>query len=82
MDRIMNFNGKYKDLIHLEKLHVISVSVFIDKLEATNGGIGANIAYNYAQLGDSPILLGSVGKDASAYIEELKGVGINTDHVF
>ena len=78
----MNFSGKYKDLIHLEKLHVISVSVFIDKLEATNGGIGANIAYNYAQLGDSPILLGSVGKDASAYIEELKGVGINTDHVF
>lgn len=78
----MNFNGKYKDLIHPEKLHVLSVSVFIDKLEATKGGIGANIAYNAAQLGDNPILLGSVGKDAVAYIEELKKAGVNTDFVF
>lgn len=81
MDRIMNFNGKYKDLIHPDKLHVLSVSVFIDKLEATKGGIGAGIAYNYAQLGENPILLGSVGNDGRDYIEELKTKGINTDYV-
>lgn len=81
MDRIMNFSGKYKDLIHPEKLHVLSVSVFVDKLEATKGGIGAGIAYNSAQLGNHPILLGSVGDDAKSYIEELKTAGVNTEHV-
>lgn len=80
-DRIMNFNGKYKDLIHPEKLHVLSLSVFIDKLEETRGGIGVNICYNSAQLGDNPILLGSVGNDAKDYIEDLKAFGVNTDYV-
>lgn len=77
----MNFNGKYKDLIHPEKLHVLSLSVFIDKLEETNGGVGVNICYNSAQLGDNPVLLGSVGKDSTAYIDELSSKGVNTEHV-
>ncbi len=81
MDRIMNFNGQYKDLIHPEKLHVLSVSVFVDKLETTKGGIGAGIAYNSAQLGNQPILLGSVGRDAKDYIEELEQAGINTGFI-
>ena len=81
MDRIMNFSGQYKDLIHPEKLHVLSVSVFVDKQETTKGGIGAGIAYNSAQLGNNPILLGSVGEDGRSYVEELAAAGINTEHV-
>lgn len=81
-DRIMNFSGKYKDLIHPEKLHVLSVSVLIDKLEETRGGVGVNICYNSAQLGDNPILLGSAGKDSKDYVDELKSKGINTDYVY
>lgn len=80
-DRIMNFGGKYKDLIHPDKLHVLSVSVLIDKLEETRGGVGVNICYNLAQLDDKPILLGSVGNDNADYVDELKDRGINTDHV-
>lgn len=81
VDRIMNFSGRYKELIHPDKLHVLSVSVLLDKLEQTEGGTGANIAYNAALLGDTPILLGSIGQDAAAYLRRLKTAGVNTEFV-
>ncbi len=42
------------------------------------GGCAANIAYNLSALGDTCILLGSVGKDANEYLEKLKSLGIET----
>jgi adenosine kinase len=81
IDRIMNFSGRYKDLIQPDKLHVLSLSVLLDKLEETQGGVGANIAYNAAQLGEQPILLGSVGPDAAAYVEQLSSAGVNTGFI-
>ncbi len=81
IDRIMNFSGRYRDLIRPEKLHVLSLSVLLDKLEDSRGGIGANIASNLARLGERPILLGSVGNDAIAYIDDLTALGIDTSYV-
>lgn len=81
LDRIMNFSGKYRDLIKPDKLHVLSLSVLLDKLEESPGGIGANIAYDLALLGDRPILLGSVGPDAADYIKRLSAAGIDTSFV-
>jgi adenosine kinase len=77
----MNFSGSYKDLIKPEKLHVLSVSVLLDKVEETRGGSGANIAYNSARLGERPVLLSSVGKDAADYVKALKSEGVDTSHV-
>lgn len=82
IDRIMNFGGKYRDLIQADKLHVLSLSVLIDNLSHTRGGTAANIAYSSALLGDKPILLGSVGHDAHDYISDLAKLGIDTSHVF
>lgn len=81
IDRIMNFSGHYKDLIHADKLHVLSVSVLLDKLEQTEGGTGANIAYNAALLGESPILLGSAGHDAETYLQKLAAAGVDVSQV-
>lgn len=81
LDRIMNFSGKYRDLIHPDKLHVLSLSVLLDSLEQTPGGVGANIAYYAARLGDRPILLGSAGPDALDYLKHLTSLGINTESV-
>jgi adenosine kinase len=81
LDRIMNFSGKYRDLIKPDKLHVLSLSVLLDKLEETPGGVAANIAYNIAQLGEAPVLVGSVGPDAAEYLEKLSGAGIDTGSV-
>lgn len=77
----MNFNGSYADLIKPDKIHVLSLSVLVDNLTHSRGGVATNIAYNLALLGDHPIVLGSVGKDALAYINDLKKIGVNTDHI-
>lgn len=82
IDRIMNFSGRYRDLIQPDKLHVLSLSTLLDKLEDSPGGVAANIATNMALLGEKPVLLGSVGTDAKAYIEKLQALGIDTSFVF
>src|ERR1700722_14877286 len=81
IDRIMNFKGRYRDLIKPDKLHALSISMLLDKLEDSPGGIGANVAANLARLGEKPVLLGSVGQDAKDYINELQGLGVDTSQV-
>jgi len=81
IDRIMNFKGRYRDLVQPDKLHALSLSVLLDKLEDSPGGIAANITANLARLGERPVLLASAGHDAEAYIKELGGLGIDTSHV-
>ena len=81
IDRIMNFADHYKNLIKPDKLHVLSVSVFLDKLKNTHGGSGANIAYSLALLGGKPTLIGSVGPDAKEYMQKLAKCGVNTDSI-
>lgn len=81
IDRIMSFAGKYSDHIRAEKLDALSISIFLESLLDTYGGVGANIAYSLAMLGDEPILLGSVGKDASEYMQRLAFHGVNLTHI-
>lgn len=81
IDRIMNFGGHYKELIQPDKLHVLSLSILIDKLTNSRGGVAANIAYNLALIGESPIVLGSIGRDAKDYLTDLGSLGINTKYI-
>lgn len=81
IDRIMNFSGRYRDLIKPDKLHVLSLSTLLNKLEDSPGGNGANIATSLALLGEQPVLLGSVGTDAKSYVENLRGLGIDISSV-
>jgi adenosine kinase len=83
IDRIMSFSGRYADHIQPEKLDTLSISIFLDSLVDAHGGVGANIAYSLALLGERPVLLGSVGKDAQAqaYMAKLADVGVDTQHV-
>lgn len=81
IDRIMSFKGRYKDLIKADKLHVLSLSIFLNELKNTHGGVGANITYNLAILGEQPILIGSVGHDAKEYIDKLSKLNIDTSNI-
>jgi adenosine kinase len=81
IDRIMSFGGRYSDHLHSEKLESVSVSIFLDTLTDSHGGVAANIAYGLTLLGDEPYLLGSVGKDGLVYMEELAHHGVNIAHV-
>jgi adenosine kinase len=78
----MNFTGSYADHIQPEKLKSLSISIFLDKLVDAYGGVGANIAYSLALLGEEPVLHGSVGKDGLLYMEKLAHHGVNIAHIF
>lgn len=82
IDRIMNFSDHYKNLIKPDKIHVLSISIFLEKLKNTHGGVGANIAYSLALLGEKPILVGSVGPDAKDYVQKLNKFGVDTNSIF
>lgn len=77
----MNFNGSYSGLIEPSKLDTLSVSVLVESLKVSQGGVAANISQSLAQLGETPILMGSVGQDAARYIEDLGKQGISTESV-
>ena len=77
----MNFGGHFTDLIKFEKIHSLSISIFLDDLADSRGGVGANIAYSMALLGNQPILLGSIGREAGRYMQDLKKLGVNIRHV-
>lgn len=83
LDRIMSFDGRYRELITPDNVGVLSLSPLLNSLKNSPGGIGANIAFNLAQLGSEPILLGSVGIDAKDYLAELKaqGIDVSTVHI-
>ncbi|MBW3568987.1 carbohydrate kinase family protein [Candidatus Parcubacteria bacterium] len=81
IDRIMTFDGKYRDLIQPDKLHTFSISMLLEKIELSRGGTGANIAYNLARLGEVPVLVGSVGEDGKDYIDDLAKQGVNIENV-
>lgn len=81
VDRIMVFDGQFKDLIQPDKLHVLSIAPLVDKLQITRGGIAGNIAYSLALLGEKPTLFASIGSDGKEYINSLSRLGVDTSHV-
>ena len=81
IDRIMKFSGRYRDHIRTEDLKSLSISILLDELTETHGGVGANIAYSMALLGDSPTLLGAAGPDAARYLDRLAGIGVDRSRV-
>lgn len=77
----MLYNGRFADVIRPEKLHVLSLSVLIEALRETRGGVAANISYTLALFGEHPILFGSVGTNAREYMEVLGHLGVDVSHV-
>jgi len=82
IDRIMNFDGYYKDVIKPDKIHLLSISLLLKDLKNSEGGVAANIAYSLALLQDKPVLLGSVGIDSTNYIHKLNALGIDTSSIY
>lgn len=80
-DRILYFNGHFKNLFLPEKVHVLSVSFDIETIDESFGGTGGNIAYTLKLLGSEPMLFGSVGSDYGRYGEWFKSLGIAENHI-
>ncbi len=80
-DYIMNFDGKFKDNIMVDKIHILNVCFITDRLTKEFGGTAGNIAYNLKLLGENPIIYASVGKDYQDYAKWIKHNKINKDGI-
>lgn len=80
-DRIMTFNGNFKDHVLLDKLHILNVSFMVDSMDERNGGCAGNIAYSLALLGEKPLIVASAGKDFDSYAKKLVQLGLPMDGI-
>jgi adenosine kinase len=80
-DTIMLFEGRFKDQILPEQLHILNVSFLVPSLQRDYGGCAGNIAYAVRQLGGVPLPMATLGIDAADYLARLKSLGISDEFV-
>ena len=79
-DYIMKYPGRFLEHI-LPEQGKISVSFLVEDKQMSRGGIGPNIAYTMALLGEQPRLMGTVGQDFGDFRAWLEQQGIDTSLV-
>jgi adenosine kinase len=80
-DYIMDFPGRFRDHILPDKIHILSVSFKIDRIEERFGGTAGNIAYSLKLLGTEPIILSKAGRDFERYKDHLEKLKIDTSRI-
>lgn len=80
-DTIMVFDGKFKDHIIPDKVHMLNVSFQVPHLRREFGGCAGNIAYNLKLLGGEAYPMATVGEDFASYAEWMDQNGINRRYV-
>lgn len=80
-DNIMVFQGRFKEHILPEQVHILNVSFLVPELRREYGGCAGNIAYNLSLLGGEPLIMATVGSDAGPYLERMDRLGLPRDHV-
>ncbi|MGH8149411.1 MAG: carbohydrate kinase family protein [Steroidobacteraceae bacterium] len=77
----MHFEGRFKDHILPDKIHMLNVSLLVPQLRREFGGCAGNIAYNMKLLGDAGYPMATVGRDFAPYAEWLRSVGVPQDYI-
>lgn len=80
-DTIMVFEGRFKQHILPDKIHMLNVSFLVPQLRREFGGCAGNIAYNLRLLGDAGYPMATVGRDFGPYAQWLQQAGVPTDYV-
>ncbi|MDX1443583.1 MAG: carbohydrate kinase family protein [Gammaproteobacteria bacterium] len=78
-DNIMLFDGRFKDHILPDKVHMLNVAFLVPDLRREFGGCAGNIAYNLKLLGGEGHAMGTVGSDFKPYAEWMDEKGISRD---
>lgn len=80
-DYLMRYPGRFRDHILPDNLDSISLSFLADSMRREQGGVAANIAYTMRLLGESPVILATVGTDFGDYRRWLEAQGLRTDQI-
>ena len=80
-DTIMVFEGRFKDQILPDQVHILNVAFLVPTLRKDWGGCAGNIAYSLKMLGGNPVPMAAIGHDANGYVERFKKLGIETSNL-
>ena len=80
-DTIMVFQDRFKNHILPDQIHILNVSFLVPAMRRDFGGCAGNIAYNLKLLGGDPLIMATVGDDATSYLEHLERFGISLQHI-
>ena len=75
-DNIMVFEGRFRDHILPDKIHILNVAFLVPQLRREFGGCAGNIAYNLRLLGDTGIPMATVGRDFAPYAEWMRASSV------
>jgi adenosine kinase len=77
----MVFEGRFRDHILPDKIHMLNVSFLVPQMRREFGGCAGNIAYNLRLLGDLGYPMATVGHDFGPYAEWMRENSVPSDHV-
>jgi adenosine kinase len=80
-DTVMMFEGRFRDHILPDKLHLLNVSFLTPAMRRNFGGCAGNIAYNLKLIGGEGLIMATVGHDFAPYAEWLDRWGLPRTHV-
>jgi adenosine kinase len=80
-DTVMVFEGRFREHILPERIHVLNVSFLAPSMRRNFGGCAGNIAYNLKLLGGAGLIMATVGHDFSPYASWLDSQSIALTHV-
>ncbi len=80
-DNIMVFQGRFRDQILPDQIHILNVAFLVPELRREFGGCAGNIAYNLRLLEGDPLIMATVGSDATPYQQRLEKLGFDCRYV-
>jgi adenosine kinase len=81
-DNIMTFEGRFREHILPEQVHILNVSFLVPTMRREFGGCAGNIAYALHLLGGDARIMATVGAaDAQPYLDRLDKLGLSKAHV-
>lgn len=81
-DSIMTFEGRFREHILPDQVHLINLSFLVPTMRREFGGCAGNIAYALHLLGGDARIMGTIGAlDAQPYLDRLDQLGLSRDHV-
>jgi adenosine kinase len=80
-DTVMVFNGRFRESILPDRIHMLNVAFLVPGLRRNFGGCAGNIAYNCRLLGVDCRVIAAVGDDFDGYEAWMRRNGLSLDYV-
>ncbi|MEZ5500339.1 MAG: carbohydrate kinase family protein [Steroidobacteraceae bacterium] len=80
-DTVMVFDGRFRDHILADRIHMLNVSFLVPGMRRNFGGCAGNIAYNLKLLGGDGRIMATVGSDFAPYEAWLRDCGVSRQHI-